>query len=242
MKAMPAIERKDGQWKLLVDGKPMILLAGEVHNSSTSSLAYMEEVFDKGKQLGMNCLLLPVTWELIEPEEGHFDFSLVDGLIEQARARKMKIGLLWFGSWKNAQSTYAPEWVKTDLERFRRAQIEKGKNYVTVKKFYNLPYSPLSYLCEETMQADARAFAALMAEIRRVEEARGDKPVLLLDDVLSELDSERQKELLSCIRDTQTMITCTGLDDFVAHHFPADRTFRVVEGRIEGGVYEYGRS
>ena len=121
MKAMPAIERKDGQWKLLVDGKPMILLAGEVHNSSTSSLAYMEEVFDKGKQLGMNCLLLPVTWELIEPEEGHFDFSLVDGLIEQARARKMKIGLLWFGSWKNAQSTYAPEWVKTDLERFRRA-------------------------------------------------------------------------------------------------------------------------
>ena len=169
MKAMPAIERKDGQWKLLVDGKPMILLAGEVHNSSTSSLAYMEEVFDKGKQLGMNCLLLPVTWELIEPEEGHFDFSLVDGLIEQARARKMKIGLLWFGSWKNAQSTYAPEWVKTDLERFRRAQIEKGKNYVTVKKFYNLPYSPLSYLCEETMQADARAFAALMAEIRRVD-------------------------------------------------------------------------
>ena len=91
-------------------------------------------------------------------------------------------------------------------------------------------------------QQRTAALSLKMAEIRRVEEARGDKPVLLLDDVLSELDSERQKELLSCIRDTQTMITCTGLDDFVAHHFPADRTFRVVEGRIEGGVYEYGRS
>lgn len=169
MSAIPAIEKKNGVWKLMVDGKPMMLLAGEVHNSSSSSLAYMEQVWEQGKKLGMNCLLLPITWELLEPEEGRFDFSLVDGLIEQARAHKMKIGFLWFGTWKNAQSTYAPEWVKRDVKRFRRAQLEKGTNYVTVKKFYNLAYSPLSYLCEETMQADAKAFAALVGEIRRVD-------------------------------------------------------------------------
>ncbi len=169
MNAIPAIEKKDGVWKLLVDGKPIILLAGEVHNSSSSSLSYMEQVWEQGKQLGLNCLLLPITWELLEPDEGRFDFSLVDGLIEQARAHGMKIGFLWFGTWKNAQSTYAPEWVKRDVNRFRRAELEKGKHYITVKKFYNLAYSPLSYLCEETMRADAKAFAALMAEIRRVD-------------------------------------------------------------------------
>ena len=169
MKAIPTIEKKDGTWKLTVDGKPMILLAGEVHNSSSSSLAYMEQVWEQGKQLGMNCLLLPVTWELLEPEEGQFDFSMVDGLIEQARAHDMKISFLWFGTWKNALSTYAPEWVKRDMKRFRRAQLEKGRNFIRMRRFFNLTYSPLTYLCEETMQADAKAFAALMAEIRRVD-------------------------------------------------------------------------
>lgn len=169
MQAIPMIEKKNGVQRLLVDGRPMILLAGEVHNSSTSSLEYMERVWEQGKRLGMNCLLLPVTWELLEPEEGHFDFTLVDGLIGQARQHDMKIGFLWFGTWKNAQSTYAPEWVKKDLRRFRRAQPEKGKNYLRVEKFYDLAYSTLSYLCEETMRADAKAFAALMAEIRRID-------------------------------------------------------------------------
>lgn len=169
MKAIPSIVNKDGAWKLMADGKPMILLAGEVHNSSSSSLSYMEQVWEQGKKLGMNCLLLPVTWELLEPEEGHFDFSLVDGLIMQARQHEMKISFLWFGTWKNAQSTYAPEWVKKDTKRFKRAQLEKGKSFVRVKKFYDLAYSPLTYLCEETMHADARAFAALMAEIRRAD-------------------------------------------------------------------------
>ena len=169
MNAIPTIEKKGGVSTLLVDGKPMILLAGEVHNSSTSSLEYMEDVWTHGKKLGMNCLLLPITWELLEPEEGHFDFTLVDGLIGQARAHDMKIVFLWFGTWKNAQSTYAPEWVKRDLKRFRRAQLEKGQNFMLMKKFHNLAYSTLSYLCEETMRADAAAFAALMAEIRRID-------------------------------------------------------------------------
>lgn len=169
MKEIPSIQKNGRIQKLVVDGRPVILLAGEVHNSSSSSLTYMEQVWEQGKRLGLNCLLLPITWELLEPEEGRFDFSLVDGLIDQARKHDMKISFLWFGTWKNAQSTYAPEWVKRDLHRFRRAQMEKGKNYILVKKFYNLPYSTLSYLCEETMKADAGAFAALMREIRRVD-------------------------------------------------------------------------
>lgn len=56
-----------------------------------------------------------------------------------------------------------------------------------------------------------------------------DTPVLLLDDVLSELDSSRQTYLLESIHDIQTLITCTGLDDFVSHQFKINRVFQVVK-------------
>ncbi len=56
--------------------------------------------------------------------------------------------------------------------------------------------------------------------------------VLLLDDVLSELDSSRQTYLLESIHDIQTLITCTGLDDFVSHQFKINRVFQVVKGHV----------
>ena len=86
-----------------VDGKPFIAIAGESHNSSSSDAAYMQGVWDKAEEEGLNTLLLPVTWELTEPVEGQFDFTLVDTLINQARERKMHLIFLWFGTWKNAQ-------------------------------------------------------------------------------------------------------------------------------------------
>lgn len=155
---------------LIVEEKPFIMLAGEVHNSNSSSVEYMERVYDKADALGLNSLLLPVTWELVEPEEGKFDFSIVDGLIRQAVRRGKKLCFLWFGAWKNAQCYYAPAWVKTDLERFKRAQVEKGKNFIRRQDFYGMPYTTLSYLCEETRRADANAFAMLMRHIREVDE------------------------------------------------------------------------
>ena len=166
MKSIPKIETIHGKKILTVKGQPFIMLAGEVHNSNSSSLACMEKVWEQAAALGMNCLLLPVTWELVEPEEGKFDFSLVKGLIEQARQREMKIGLLWFGAWKNAQCYYAPDWVKTDLERFKRAQVVKGKNFIRNQAYYGMPYTTLSYLCNNTLEADSRAFSHLMAFLR----------------------------------------------------------------------------
>lgn len=163
------LAKQNGKKILMAGGKPFIMLSGEVHNSNSSSVEYMEQVYDKADDLGLNSLLLPVTWELLEPEEGKFDFSLVDGLIAQARRREKKLCLLWFGAWKNAQCYYAPEWVKTDLERFQRAQVEKGKNFIRRQDFYGMPYTTLSYLCEETLKADARAFSMLMKHIGEID-------------------------------------------------------------------------
>ena len=126
----PYVGTINGKQLLFVDGSPLVLLSGEVHNSSSSSLRYMQKIWGKAKSLHLNCLLLPVTWELTEPKEGCFDFSLVHGLIDQARQYGMKIVFLWFGAWKNAQCYYAPEWVKKDLNRFHRAEIEKGKGFI----------------------------------------------------------------------------------------------------------------
>ena len=71
-----------------------------------------------------------------------------------------------------------------------------------------------------------------LAEIELVKQIVKDYPILLLDDVLSELDGGRQEHLLSGIRHIQTMITCTGLEDFVNHRFPIDRVYKVVSGTV----------
>ncbi len=167
---IPHIARQNGHPVLMVEDRPFILLAGEVHNSDASCPAYMERIWDLAAGLGMNALLLPASWELIEPEEGVFDFSVPQALIDQARARGMRIVFLWFGSWKNAECMYAPAWVKQDLVRFPRAQIEKGKNkagrQVSPTIPVKMPYTTLSYLGCETMQADARAFAAFMGFLK----------------------------------------------------------------------------
>lgn len=154
-----------------VNGKPFIAIAGEAHNSSSSDAAYMRGVWEKAEKLGMNTLLLAVSWELVEPKEGQFEFGLVDELIAQARERGMHLVFLWFGTWKNAQCMYAPEWVKRDLVRFPRAEVEKGKNKTRLAKFYGMEYTTLSYLGEETNRADARAFAAFMGHLKKVDEA-----------------------------------------------------------------------
>ena len=173
----PCITEKGNQKVLLVDGKPFIMLAGEVHNSDSSSPAYMEQIWKIAEELGMNSLLLPVTWEMVEPVEGEFHFEILDQLIDQAREHGMKIGLLWFGSFKNAECMYAPEWVKRDLERFHRGQIVKGKNKagrrVSPTLPVTIPYTTISYLSENAMQADARAFRKMMQHVREYDEAYG---------------------------------------------------------------------
>ena len=76
------------------------------------------------------------------------------------------------------------------------------------------------------------ALSLKLSEIYIVERKIKDTPILLLDDVLSELDSSRQNYLLESIHDIQTMITCTGLDDFVSHQFHINKVFQVVQGTV----------
>lgn len=167
---MAGLVQQGNKTVLMVQGKPFVALAGEVHNSDASSPEYMEKIWEIADQLGMNTLLLPVSWEMVEQEEGTFDFSVPAKLIEQARAWKKKIIFLWFGSWKNAEMMYAPSWVKKDLKRFTRGQIEKGKNKagrtISPSIPYKAPYTTISYLCRTAMEADAKAFQTFMSWLK----------------------------------------------------------------------------
>src|SRR6266511_56416 len=122
----PYLRQQGTAIQLVVDDKPFLVLAGELGNSTSSSVEYMLPIWPKLASLNLNTVLMPVYWELIEPTEGKYDFTLVDGLIQDARKHNLHLVPLWFASWKNSMSCYAPAWVKRNQERFPRSQDKAG--------------------------------------------------------------------------------------------------------------------
>jgi beta-galactosidase GanA len=159
--------------QLIVDDKPFLILGGELGNSSASSLEYMKPVWPKLVQMNLNTVLVPVYWEFLEPQEGKFDFALVDGLINDARQHNLRLVLLWFGSWKNSMSCYAPDWVKKDQQRFPRARLKNGEALEIISAF-----------CDEGRKGDAKAFVSLMRHLRQID---GDKNTVLMIQVENEV-------------------------------------------------------
>jgi beta-galactosidase GanA len=119
---IPHLEKVGDKYQLVVEGAPFLMLAGELGNSTASTMESMVPVWPRLKDLNLNTVLIPVYWELLEPEEGQFDFQLVEDLIVEARKYDLKIVFLWFGAWKNSMSSHAPAWVKLDQKRFPRAK------------------------------------------------------------------------------------------------------------------------
>ena len=147
--ALPHLEKRGNATQLVVDGKPFLILGGEIHNSSSSNLAYIEPSWSKLAAMSLNTVITPLSWELVEPTEGRYDFALIDGLLAQAREQHQHIVFLWLAAWKNGESSYPPVWVKRDAHRFPRA-MRNGN-----------PINTLSTLSPALLDADARAFTAV---------------------------------------------------------------------------------
>ena len=154
------LEKRGAATQMIVDGQPFLVLGGELTNTAASSPEYMKTVWPHMAKVGLNTVLAPMAWAWIEPTEGKYDFTLADNVIRDARANHMRIAWLWFGSWKNGLTSFAPVWVLSNQDRFPRAQLSGG-NTVEV----------LSTLSDANCAADAKAFAAFMRHIRE-----GDSP------------------------------------------------------------------
>lgn len=150
---LPRIASANGRHALFVDGQPFLMLGVQANNSSNypDMLPLVWPMIDR---VHANTLEIPVAWEQIEPQEGKFDFSWVETLLKQARAHDTRLVLLWFGTWKNGSSTYVPEWVKQNPARFPHSRTASGG------------YSSLSPFGKNTLNADRRAFVALMTYLR----------------------------------------------------------------------------
>ncbi len=151
---MPKLVEKDGRWALMVDGAPYLILGDQVNNSSAWP-GMLPEVWPAVDTLHANTVEAPVYWEQMEPVQGKFDFSVVDALLAGAREHKVRLVLLWFGTWKNGSGHYEPEWVKRDAAKYPRVTGPKGEVRDTMSPFGTA-----------TMKADAAAFAAMMRHLK----------------------------------------------------------------------------
>jgi hypothetical protein len=169
---LPQIKQNGAVKQMFVDGKPFIMLSGELHNSSASSIEYMKPAWDNLKAMNLNTVVSTVSWELMEPEEGKFNFDLVDAQITEARKRDLRLVLIWFASWKNGDSNYTPVWVKTDPKRFpvqAKNPPKEGKFNMFYSMYGEARTLPLSPLGEQSMLAEAKAYRALMRHIKETD-------------------------------------------------------------------------
>jgi beta-galactosidase GanA len=177
---IPHLRQQGSATQLVVDGAPLLIRGGEVGNSAATNPAYLRPFWTKFASLNLNTVLVPVYWDLLEPEDGRFDFSTVDQVVGQARENSMRLVLLWFGSWKNSMSCYAPAWVKRDPKRFPRATDLDGARQEIL--------SPFS---AENRDADARAFAALLRHLRETDGTQHTVVMVQVENEIGMIPSAR---------------------------------------------------
>ena len=178
----PALVQQDGVTHFEVDGKPFLMLTGELHNSTSTSESYMESigVWEQMKHGHFNTVIASCSWDVIEDEPGHYDFTSVDHVIRSARENGLKVVMIWFASWKNGNSTYAPSYIKRDPVTYPLVQTADGG-------FLNV----LSTFGQESLDADRNAFKALMQHIKEVDK---DYTVIMMQ-------VENEMGILGSVRD-----------------------------------------
>ena len=151
----PELKTLNGVKRLFWHGNPFLMLSGELHNSTASTAEYLAPAMAAAKAMHLNSLIVTAEWDLVEPEEGKYDFSSIDTIISLAEKNNLPVVIAWFGTWKNGVSSYIPGWMKRDDKKYFRMRDDQGEATDYVSAF-----------CMAARDADAKAFAALMRYIR----------------------------------------------------------------------------
>ncbi|HEU0276617.1 MAG TPA: DUF5597 domain-containing protein [Rhodanobacteraceae bacterium] len=224
--------------QLHVDGSPYLMLGGELTNSASSSPGYMDGVWARLRGMHLNTVLLPVSWQQIEPRRGAFDFSVLDDMVRSARAHHLHLVLLWFGSWKNSTSSYAPSWVKRDYRTFPRARLPSGE-----------PTDILSALSAANVAADSAAFAALLAHVKRIDGVAHTILMVQVENEVGMLEASREhgavadaayaaqvpQTLMAYLATHRATLRPWLLGVWKQHGFREHGTWREVFGAADGG-------
>jgi len=157
---LPHITKNDGRYALIVDGAPFLMLGAQANNSSAWP-AMLPKVWPAIEHLQVNTLEIPIYWEQFEPRPGQFDYTVIDTILTQARAHRVRLVLLWFGTWKNGSQHYMPEWMKLDPERYFHLTDKNGR-----------PADSPSPFCAASLEADIRAFTAFMRHLKAADPQR----------------------------------------------------------------------
>ncbi|MFN8346929.1 MAG: DUF5597 domain-containing protein [Spirosomataceae bacterium] len=184
--SQPSLVKKGTTTQLTVNGKPFLILGGELGNSTATTFQNMQSVWPKLKVMNLNTVLVPVYWELIEAEEGNFDFSLYQGLLTEARKNDLKIVFLWFGAWKNSMSSHAPAWIKLNQDKYPRAKDNTGRSQEILSSF-----------SENVFQADKRAFEQLMHFIKEADSREQTVLMVQVENEIGMLPSARDYQSLA---------------------------------------------
>ncbi len=178
--SQPRLVRSGASARISVNGEKMLILGGELSNSAATCIGDIDEVMPRMARMGLNTVLVPAQWDLIEPVEGQYDFTLIDRTIAQARANHLKVIFLWFGAWKNSMSCYAPEWLKVNTRKYPRAQTRNGK-----------PLEIASVFSENVFQADCRAFSRLMEHIAQTDKGFNTVIMIQVENEIGMLEDAR---------------------------------------------------
>jgi hypothetical protein len=154
---LPRVVSENGNHNLIVDGKPFLMLGAQLWNSSAWPFI-TEQFWPQLRSLHANTLEAPVYWQDIEPLPGQFNFKELDDLVRHAREEKIKLVLLWFASWKNGTSSYAPAWLLEDPARYSRMKNGNGDELLIL--------SPVS---SDNRDADKRAFVEVMKRVKSLD-------------------------------------------------------------------------
>jgi hypothetical protein len=180
----PKIVTVNGRHALMVDGAPYFVLGAQINNSS-SWPAVLPQVWPALEAMHVNTAAAPVYWEQIEPRPGVWDWTSVDALIDGARAHHLHLVLLWFGTWKNGNDHYVPDWVKADPQKYPR-----------VINAYGNPLDVLSANSDVNRDADRAAFVALT---KHLAERDGSEHTIVMIQV------ENESGIVGSVRDFSAM-------------------------------------
>lgn len=155
--SLPEIRKEGNKHVFYLEGEPYLILGAQLWNSSAWP-QITDRFWEQAKTLGCNTIEAPIYWQNIEPEPGKFNFKELDQLILRAREQGLRLVLLWFGSYKNGRSQYAPPWVLEDPAQYPRMQNASGQEIYV-----------LSAVSDANREADKRAFVEVMRHIREVD-------------------------------------------------------------------------